>query len=60
MRIELLSLLLLVLAPTHATSDYAREKNWGDEITPGIADKRRLSLRYHVTGKQSCAEFCSW
>jgi dienelactone hydrolase len=29
-------LLLMVVVPAWATSDYAREKKWADEITPGI------------------------
>lgn len=36
MRAWLISLLLLLSAPVWATSDYAREKKWADEITPGI------------------------
>ncbi len=37
MRALLISLLLLaVSAPAFATSDYAREKKWADEVTPGI------------------------
>lgn len=36
MRAWLVGLLLLVVAPSFAASDYAREKKWADEITPGI------------------------
>ena len=36
MRAWLIYLLLMVSAPALATSDYAREKKWADEITPGI------------------------
>jgi len=36
MRAWLISLLLVVSASALAASDYAREKNWADEVTPGI------------------------
>lgn len=36
MRAWLIGLLLLVAVPSFAASDYAREKKWADEITPGI------------------------
>ena len=36
MRAWLMGLLLMVVVPAWATSDYAREKKWADEITPGI------------------------
>jgi len=36
MRTWLIYLLVMVSAPALATSDYAREKKWADEITPGI------------------------
>lgn len=36
MRAWLMSLLLVVSIPAFAVSDYAREKKWADEITPGI------------------------
>jgi hypothetical protein len=36
MRAWLIYLLLMLSAPALATSDYAREKKWADEITPGI------------------------
>ena len=36
MRAWLIYLLVMVSAPALATSDYAREKKWADEITPGI------------------------
>jgi pimeloyl-ACP methyl ester carboxylesterase len=36
MRAWLIALLLLLSAPAFAVSDYAREKKWADEITPGI------------------------
>lgn len=36
MRAWLILLLLIVSVPAFATSDYAREKRWADEITPGI------------------------
>lgn len=36
MRSWLLGLLLLLSVPAFAGSDYAREKKWADEITPGI------------------------
>ena len=36
MRAWLIYLLLMVSVPALATSDYAREKKWADEITPGI------------------------
>jgi dienelactone hydrolase len=36
MRAWLICLLLMMSAPALATSDYAREKKWADEITPGI------------------------
>lgn len=36
MRVWLISLLLLASAPTLAAPDYAREKRWHDEVTPGI------------------------
>mgnify|MGYP003463652494 CR=1 FL=1 len=29
-------LLLMVAAPVFAGSDYAREKNWADEVTPTV------------------------
>ena len=36
MRAWLIFLLLAVSASAFAASDYAREKNWADEVTPGI------------------------
>lgn len=36
MRAWLIGLMLLLSFPAWATSDYAREKKWADEITPGI------------------------
>src|SRR3989344_6560404 len=36
MRAWLISLLLAVSASAFAASDYAREKKWDDEITPGL------------------------
>lgn len=36
MRTLLMSLMLLLSASAFAASDYAREKKWADEITPGI------------------------
>lgn len=36
MRAWLIGLLLILSTPVWATSDYAREKKWADEITPGI------------------------
>jgi len=36
MRAWLISLLLILSVPAFAASDYAREKKWADEITPGI------------------------
>ena len=36
MRAILISLILLMSAPAFAAPDYAREKKWADEITPGI------------------------
>jgi len=36
MRAWLTGLLLMMVAPSFAASDYAREKKWADEITPGI------------------------
>ncbi len=36
MRTWLISLLLVVSSAAYAASDYAREKKWADEITPGI------------------------
>lgn len=36
MRAWIIALMLCVSAPVLATSDYAREKKWADEITPGI------------------------
>ena len=36
MRSWVIGLLLLVSTPVFAVSDYAREKKWADEITPGI------------------------
>ena len=36
MRAWLTSLLLIVSSSTFAASDYAREKRWADEVTPGI------------------------
>lgn len=36
MRTWLIGLLLILSTPVWATSDYAREKKWADEITPGI------------------------
>ena len=36
MRAWLIGMLLLVAAPSFAAPDYAREKKWADEITPGI------------------------
>ena len=36
MRAVLISLILLMSASAYAAPDYAREKKWADEITPGI------------------------
>lgn len=36
MRAWLIALLLAVSIPVFAASDYVREKNWADEVTPGI------------------------
>ncbi len=36
MRAWLISLLLIVSASASAASDYAREKKWADEVTPGM------------------------
>ena len=36
MRAILISLILLMSASAYAAPDYAREKKWADEITPGI------------------------
>ncbi len=36
MRTWLISLLLAISASAFAASDYAREKSWADEVTPGI------------------------
>ena len=36
MRAWLIGLLMVLVTPSFAASDYAREKKWADEITPGI------------------------
>ena len=47
MRILAAALLLLASQLTFASADYAREKKWADEITPGIVvgDPVYLELR---------------
>ena len=44
MRAWLICWLLILTAPAWATSDYAREKKWADEITPGIVVGEALYL----------------